>query len=118
MSWTATIGTMGGSDVGGPWASARRSDGELEAPRSIFARGPDGDHERELTCGRQDLPLRVRYLPWQEPGRGGTLLTLDILEEGSSAPAHPQVLRPAAHGRLMRPGHHARAEAWLLIASL
>jgi len=36
----------------------------------------------------------------------------------SSAPVHPQVLRPAAHGRLMRPGHHARAEAWVLIASL
>jgi hypothetical protein len=40
------------------------------------------------------------------------------LEEGSSAPAHPQVLPPAAHSRLMRPGHHARAEAWVLIDSL
>jgi Tfp pilus assembly protein PilF len=93
---------------------------ELEAPspRSIFVRGLDGDRERELTCGPQDLPLRVRYLPGQEPGRGGTLLTLDVLEEGPSAPEHPQALPPAAHGRLMRPGHHARAEAWVLIDGL
>jgi len=55
---------------------------------------------------------------WLAEGLVETLLTLDILEEGSSAPAHPQVLPPAAHGRLMRPGHHARAEAWVLIDSL
>ncbi len=53
---------------------------EAPSPRSVFVRGPDGDPERELTCGAQDLPLRVRYLPWRGPGRGGTLLTVDVLE--------------------------------------
>jgi Tfp pilus assembly protein PilF len=56
---------------------------EAASPRSMFIRGRDGDRELELTCGSQDLALRVRYLPGQEPVRGGTLLTIDVLEEGS-----------------------------------
>ncbi len=51
------------------------------SPTSIFVRGPDGDRVRDLTCGRQDVPLSVRYLPAADPARGGTLLTLDFLED-------------------------------------
>ncbi len=54
---------------------------QAPSPKSIFVRGPDGDRERELTCGRQDVPLSVRYLPSAEPARGGTLLTVDFLED-------------------------------------
>ena len=61
----------------------------------------------------RDLALGERFVV-----AGHHCAVLGELEGGSSAPAHPQVLPPAAHRRLMRPGHHARAEAWLLIASL
>jgi thioredoxin-like negative regulator of GroEL len=54
---------------------------EASSPTSVFVRGPDGKRERDLTCGSQDVPLAVRYLPSREPGGAGTLLTLDVLEK-------------------------------------
>jgi tetratricopeptide (TPR) repeat protein len=56
----------------------------LEAPsaRSFFVDGPDDLRELELVCGRQDLPVRVRYLPGLDPAGGGTLLTLRVLAPG------------------------------------
>lgn len=52
---------------------------DAASPTSIFVRGPDGDRQQELTCGRQDVPLSVRYLRSPGPGQGGTLLTLELL---------------------------------------
>jgi thioredoxin-like negative regulator of GroEL len=58
----------------------------LEAPsaRSFFVDGPDDRRELELVCGRQDLPVRVRYLPGLDSDGSGTLLTLRVL--GPDAP--------------------------------
>ena len=61
----------------------------------------------------RDLALGERFVV-----AGHHCAVLGELEEGSSAPAHSQLLPPAAHSRLMRPGHHARAEVWVLIDSL
>jgi hypothetical protein len=57
----------------------------LEAPsaRGFFVDGPDDLRELELVCGRQDLPVRVRYLPASESASGGTLLTLRVLAAGA-----------------------------------
>jgi tetratricopeptide (TPR) repeat protein len=54
---------------------------QAASPTSIFVRGPEGNRVRDLTCGRQDVPLAVRYLPSPGLGRSGTLLTLDFLED-------------------------------------
>ena len=47
--------------------------------RSVFVRGPADSEELQLTCGAQDLPVRVRFVPATELGRDGTLLTLDAV---------------------------------------
>jgi len=47
--------------------------------QSLFVRGPADSEELQLTCGAQDLPVRVRFLPSREPGQDGTLLTLDAV---------------------------------------
>ncbi len=60
----------------------------LEAPsiRSLFVSGRSGSNHAELTCGRLDLPAHVRYWPSLEPGRPGTLISLD-LAGGARRPA-------------------------------
>jgi deoxyribonuclease V len=52
------------------------------------------------------------------PRRFGLGCHAGLLLGTPSAPEHPQVLPPAAHGRLMRPGHRARRQAWALIRGL
>jgi tetratricopeptide (TPR) repeat protein len=48
---------------------------EAGSRRSFFVAG--GEDELDLKCGRQDLPVRVRYSPPAAPGMAGELLTLD-----------------------------------------
>jgi tetratricopeptide (TPR) repeat protein len=52
----------------------------LEAPsgRSFFVSGQSGTGQAELTCGRLDIPARVRYWPPVAPGSAGTLISLDL----------------------------------------
>jgi deoxyinosine 3'endonuclease (endonuclease V) len=52
------------------------------------------------------------------PRRFGLACHAGLLLGTPSALEHPQVLSPAAHGRLMRPGHRARTQAWALIRGL
>ncbi|HXY42319.1 MAG TPA: tetratricopeptide repeat protein [Vicinamibacteria bacterium] len=47
--------------------------------QSLFVRGPAESEELQLTCGAQDLPVRVRFVPSTELGQDGTLLTLDAV---------------------------------------
>jgi len=71
---------------------ARAKGGELalEAPsrRSLFVGGRSRSSQAELTCGRLDVPARARYWPSAEPGRAGTLISLELLA------ARPTLARP------------------------
>jgi tetratricopeptide (TPR) repeat protein len=52
----------------------------IEAPtsRSFFVNGRSGAGQAELTCGRLDIPARVRYWPPDAPGGAGALISLDL----------------------------------------
>jgi tetratricopeptide (TPR) repeat protein len=60
----------------------------LEAPstRSIFVSSGSGSKQAELSCGRVDVPALVRYWPSLDPGRPGTLISID-LRGGARIPA-------------------------------